>query len=265
MPLARTEVGMGRRPKAAEKVASLSPDSPDLLNAIMDEAKPLSRVCTTEARAGTSKFAPSGPAHSKVIFGSDDSTDAPRKRAPDMPVTLTMRASASASTASRARQPVALEKRAAPQSADSLRTGRGMLMTASALVEEAEGHGLVTAGRSAAEATASRSHVPDALEPSMHTEVRVETMGLEVKVDPEHTGAHAAHGPAFTNEPRHAASEMKGLIVPIVLQSAPKAPATQAHAATEALPPCACVQKPWPLHGSNAHAASHVVAFATDV
>ena len=123
----------------------------------------------------------------------------------------------------------------------------------------------MTAGRSDAEATASRSHVPDALVFSMHAEARVETVGREVKVYPEHTGAHVVQGPAFTNEPRHAASEMNGLTVPIVLQSAPKAPATQAQVAAEVLPPGDCLQKPWPLHGSNAHAASHVVALATDV
>lgn len=161
---------------------------------------------------------------------------------------------------------MALEKRAAPQSADALRTGSGILMTATALVEEAEGHVVVVEGRSAAEAAASTSHVPDALELSMHAVARVEMVGREVNVDPEQAGTHKLHGPALTKEALQSASEMNGLAVPTVLQSAPKAPATQAHtAAEEAPPPGACVQKPWPLHGSNAHEASHAVALATDV
>jgi hypothetical protein len=55
---------------------------------------------------------------------------------------------------------------------------------------------------------------------------------------------------------------MKGLTVPTVLQSEPKAPAVQMHLAGESGP---CVQNPWPLHVSNAHAASHEVALAADV
>lgn len=137
---------------------------------------------------------------------------------------------------------------------------------ARALVEADEGQVLEVEGRSAAKAAASRSHVPDALAFSMHSMARVEVAGLEENVDPcAQTGAHELHGPALTKDARQEASEMKGLAVPTVLQSAPKAPATQAQTAAEAPLPGACVQKPWPLHGSNAHAASHVVAVLDDV
>ena len=156
-------------------------------------------------------------------------------RAPDMPVTLTTRARASASTASWTRQPLALEKRAAPQSADAATTGSGSLMTARALVEEAEGQELVTEGRMFEEVVASRSHVSDTLELSMHTVPLAEMVGREEKVDPKQTGAHVVHGPALTNELRHCVSEMKGFTVPTLLQSSPNAPAAHAHSAVNPL------------------------------
>lgn len=71
----------------------------------MDAAKLLSRDCTEEVRVGTSMFKPSGPVHSKVSVGNEEGADvlgaeSDTMRALDMPVTLTMRASASAWTAS---------------------------------------------------------------------------------------------------------------------------------------------------------------------
>ena len=105
IPLERNAVEMGRRPNAFANVASLRPAAPEELSAIMAAAKPLSLDCTDETRAGTSMFMPSAPAHSKEIFGKEEGADgldaeSETNRAPDMPVTLTIRASASATTAS---------------------------------------------------------------------------------------------------------------------------------------------------------------------
>ena len=104
-PLARIAGGMGKRPKAAANATSLRPAAPEALRAIMDAAKLLSRNCTAEARVGTSMFKPSGPVHSKVSVGNEEGadglgTESDTMRALDMPVTLTMRKSASAWTAS---------------------------------------------------------------------------------------------------------------------------------------------------------------------
>ena len=105
IPLARIAVGIGRRPKVFANVASLRPAVPKELSAIMAAAKLLSRDCTEETRVGTSMLMPSGPAHSKEIVGIEEGTDGLEAesdtiRALDMPVTLTIRASASARTAS---------------------------------------------------------------------------------------------------------------------------------------------------------------------
>jgi hypothetical protein len=175
--LAIIAIGMGRQPKAAAKVASASPEEPEVLKAIIAAAKLFKRNCTVEARVGMSIFAPSGPAHSNE--NEDDAALNETTRALAIPVTLTTRARASASTASCARQPLAAEKREGFQSADVVRAGKGIVMTASALVKEAEGHELVRDGKSAAEAAALRLHVPDALVFSMHAVDRVEVVGRE--------------------------------------------------------------------------------------
>ena len=147
----------------------------------MAAAKLLSRAWTAEASVGMSMFAPEGPAHSNEKLGIEDGVvEKDTTRAPDMPVELTTRASTSASTASWARQPFVPRKRETPQPGAAVRMGRGMLTTASALLEVVGGHGLVTAGRMAAEVAESRLHVPDALVLSMHEVARVEMAGREI-------------------------------------------------------------------------------------
>ena len=99
--VAKFAMGTGRRPKAFAKAASERLSAPELVSAIIAAAKLLRRVCTTEARLETSMFSPSGPAHSNVKLGDKDSDAlSDTTRAPVMPVALTTRASASASTAS---------------------------------------------------------------------------------------------------------------------------------------------------------------------
>jgi len=93
-------IGIGNRPKALANAAFVSPATPRLLSVTIAAEKLLSCVCTMKAKAGTSKFEPSGPAHSKVKLGSVDDALREMMRAPTMFVTLTTRASASAKTPS---------------------------------------------------------------------------------------------------------------------------------------------------------------------